>query len=33
MGLLQSGKWVDHRYDTKSNAGRFVRKAPSLTGQ
>lgn len=30
MGLLQDGKWVDQWYDTKSNAGRFVRKAPSF---
>lgn len=30
MGLLQDGKWVDQWYDTKSNDGRFVRKAPSF---
>lgn len=30
MGLLQDGKWVDQWYDTKSNDGRFVRKAPQF---
>ena len=30
MGLLQNGKWVDQWYDTKSNGGHFVRKAPQF---
>lgn len=30
MGLLQKGKWVDQWYDTKSNGGHFVRKAPQF---
>jgi len=30
MGLLQNGKWVDQWYDTKSNGGNFVRKAPQF---
>ena len=30
MGLLQNGKWVDKWYDTKSNGGHFVRKAPQF---
>ena len=30
MGLLQNGKWVDKWYDTKSNDGRFIRKAPAF---
>ena len=30
MGLLQDGKWVDQWYDTKSTAGRFVRKDASF---
>ena len=31
MGLLQNGKWVDQWYDTKSNGGHFVRKAPQFS--
>ncbi|MHA1546155.1 MAG: glutathione S-transferase family protein [Alphaproteobacteria bacterium] len=27
MGLLVDGKWLDQWYDTKTNKGRFVRKA------
>jgi len=30
MGLLQNGKWVDQWYDTKSNGGRYVRKASAF---
>lgn len=30
MGFLQNGKWVDQWYDTKSNGGHFVRKAPQF---
>ena len=30
MGLLQDGKWVDQWYDTKSNGGRYVRKASAF---
>ena len=30
MGLLQNDKWVDQWYDTKSNGGHFVRKAPQF---
>lgn len=24
MGLLQDGKWVDQRYDTKATGGRLL---------
>ncbi len=30
MGLLQNGQWVDQWYDTKSNDGRYVRKASAF---
>lgn len=30
MGLLQDGRWVDQWHDTKTSAGRFVRKAPQF---
>jgi glutathionyl-hydroquinone reductase len=30
MGLLVDGKWQDQWYDTKSNQGEFLRKAPQF---
>ncbi len=30
MGQLLNGEWVDQWYDTKSNGGRFKRKAPQF---
>ncbi|MEM7282080.1 MAG: glutathione S-transferase family protein [Pseudomonadota bacterium] len=30
MGLLQDGRWVDRWYNTKSQGGRYVRKASSF---
>ena len=30
MGLLQEGRWVDHRLNTSKTGGRFVRRAPQF---